>query len=230
MLACSSFSPASTSQAGRMPCCWLQATDSAPPSAQTRNDATSHRDARAEFIRHLALPILARMASLCKPMQQIAIFTTGGTIDKVYFDAKGGYEVGGPVVRQVLEHARAGAAIPVVELLRKDSLEMTARTAKQSARPWPPRAGRGSSSRTAPTRWSRRRVRCRTCPPRPSCSPARCNRVASATATRRSISAWRSRPCSCCRPACISPANGRVFDAQRVRKNLAANRFEDAEP
>ena len=59
-------------------------------------------------------------------METIAIFTTGGTIDKVYFDAKGGYEVGTPVVRQVLEHARADAGIPVTELLRKDSLEMTA--------------------------------------------------------------------------------------------------------
>ena len=57
---------------------------------------------------------------------QIAIFTTGGTIDKVYFDAKGGYEVGAPMVRQILEQARVTKHIPIVELLRKDSLEMTA--------------------------------------------------------------------------------------------------------
>ncbi len=56
---------------------------------------------------------------------QIAIFTTGGTIDKVYFDAKGGYEVGVPMVREILEHGRVTAQIPVVELLRKDSLQMT---------------------------------------------------------------------------------------------------------
>ena len=58
-------------------------------------------------------------------MEPIAIFTTGGTIDKVYFDAKGGYEVGAPVVRRVLDHARADTAIAVTELLRKDSLDMT---------------------------------------------------------------------------------------------------------
>ena len=57
---------------------------------------------------------------------QIAIFTTGGTIDKVYFDAKGGYEVGAPMVRQILDQARVTARIPITELLRKDSLEMTA--------------------------------------------------------------------------------------------------------
>ena len=58
-------------------------------------------------------------------MEPIAIFTAGGTIDKVYFDAKGGYEVGAPVVRRVLDHARADTAIAVTELLRKDSLDMT---------------------------------------------------------------------------------------------------------
>jgi L-asparaginase len=56
----------------------------------------------------------------------IAIFTTGGTIDKVYFDAKGNYHVGAPMVRELLVHARLEAIPEIVELLRKDSLEMTA--------------------------------------------------------------------------------------------------------
>jgi L-asparaginase len=54
----------------------------------------------------------------------ITIFTTGGTIDKVYFDAKGGYEVGLPMVPQLLREGRVDG-ITVVELLRKDSLQMT---------------------------------------------------------------------------------------------------------
>jgi L-asparaginase len=56
---------------------------------------------------------------------QLVIFTTGGTIDKVYFDAKGGYEVGAPMVREILTHGRVDDGVKVVELLRKDSLEMT---------------------------------------------------------------------------------------------------------
>jgi L-asparaginase len=56
----------------------------------------------------------------------ITIFTTGGTIDKVYFDAKGAYAVGEPMVRQILAHARVTDPITIVELLRKDSLEMGA--------------------------------------------------------------------------------------------------------
>jgi L-asparaginase len=54
----------------------------------------------------------------------ITIFTTGGTIDKVYFDAKGGYEVGMPMVPQLLHEGRVHG-ITVVELMRKDSLQLT---------------------------------------------------------------------------------------------------------
>lgn len=55
----------------------------------------------------------------------MVIFTTGGTIDKVYFDAKGGYEVGAPMVREILNQARVLEPVPVIEVLRKDSLEIT---------------------------------------------------------------------------------------------------------
>jgi L-asparaginase len=56
---------------------------------------------------------------------RIQILTTGGTIDKVYFDAKGGYEVGAPMVREILSQGRVTLDIEVVELLRKDSLDMS---------------------------------------------------------------------------------------------------------
>ena len=55
---------------------------------------------------------------------KLVILTTGGTIDKVYFDAKGGYTVGEPMVRQILANARLTDPVTVVEVLRKDSLEM----------------------------------------------------------------------------------------------------------
>ena len=62
---------------------------------------------------------------------QIQILTTGGTIDKVYFDAKGGFEVGAPMVREILARGRVAFEIEIVELLRKDSLEMTASDREQ---------------------------------------------------------------------------------------------------
>jgi L-asparaginase len=56
----------------------------------------------------------------------ISIFTTGGTIDKVYFDAKGAYAVGAPMVESLLAQARVEAQVSITPLLRKDSLEITA--------------------------------------------------------------------------------------------------------
>jgi L-asparaginase len=56
---------------------------------------------------------------------KIHIITTGGTIDKVYFDANSEYEVGGPVIGQVLEQMNPSFDYQVSALLKKDSLEMT---------------------------------------------------------------------------------------------------------
>lgn len=57
--------------------------------------------------------------------QAIVVITTGGTIDKAYFDALSTYQVGEPVVRGMLDVARVGDGVQVIELLRKDSLELT---------------------------------------------------------------------------------------------------------
>ncbi len=53
------------------------------------------------------------------------ILTTGGTIDKVYFDAETAYEVGEPQIADILRAAGVAAETTVETLLRKDSLEMT---------------------------------------------------------------------------------------------------------
>ena len=54
----------------------------------------------------------------------IKIFTTGGTIDKTYFDQKSEYQVGEPQAAGVLERANVVIDYEVVEIVRKDSLEM----------------------------------------------------------------------------------------------------------
>jgi L-asparaginase len=55
---------------------------------------------------------------------QLEIFTTGGTIDKVYFDAKSSFEVGEPQIVEVLREANLNIDYRVISLMRKDSLEM----------------------------------------------------------------------------------------------------------
>ena len=56
---------------------------------------------------------------------KIKFFTTGGTIDKIYFDAKSEYEVGPPQVKELVEDANVTFEYEIESLLRKDSLDMT---------------------------------------------------------------------------------------------------------
>ena len=56
---------------------------------------------------------------------QIHVVTTGGTIDKVYFDAKSNYEVGDPQIDRMLEEANVTFDYEVTTLFRKDSLDLT---------------------------------------------------------------------------------------------------------
>src|SRR5258706_9641082 len=57
--------------------------------------------------------------------EAIAVVTTGGTIDKAYFDALSQFQIGESVVRGLLTVAQVTAPYRVVELLRKDSLDLT---------------------------------------------------------------------------------------------------------
>lgn len=56
--------------------------------------------------------------------EPILVVTTGGTIDKVYFDARSHYEVGESVVDDVLRQARVRHPWTLLPVLRKDSLEL----------------------------------------------------------------------------------------------------------
>ncbi len=56
---------------------------------------------------------------------RIKILTTGGTIDKVYFDEKSNYEVGAPQIGQVLERSDVIFDYSIATLCHKDSLDLT---------------------------------------------------------------------------------------------------------
>ncbi len=55
----------------------------------------------------------------------ITVVTTGGTIDKLYFDSLSEYQVGESVVRKLLTIGNVKYPFEIVEALRKDSLELT---------------------------------------------------------------------------------------------------------
>ena len=54
----------------------------------------------------------------------IRIFTTGGTIDKTYFDQKNQYLFGEPQVPGILQRANVVVGFDVISLMQKDSLDM----------------------------------------------------------------------------------------------------------
>lgn len=56
---------------------------------------------------------------------KLKFFTTGGTIDKVYFDALSEFEVGPPQVLEVIRDANVAFEYDIESILRKDSLDMT---------------------------------------------------------------------------------------------------------
>ena len=58
------------------------------------------------------------------PNTPILILTTGGTIDKIYFDALSDYQVGETVMARLLDVARVKRPFRIEEIVRKDSLEL----------------------------------------------------------------------------------------------------------
>ena len=55
----------------------------------------------------------------------IRFITTGGTIDKIYFDALSDFEVGESQVEHILKEGLVRFDYEIVSLFRKDSLELT---------------------------------------------------------------------------------------------------------
>ena len=58
-------------------------------------------------------------------MSKLHIFTTGGTIDKVYFDALSEFQVGTTALDAILKEANVAVDYDITSLMKKDSLELT---------------------------------------------------------------------------------------------------------
>lgn len=56
--------------------------------------------------------------------QPVLVLTTGGTIDKQYFDALSQYQITDTMVARLLEVARVKLPFTIVEVTRKDSLDL----------------------------------------------------------------------------------------------------------
>lgn len=161
------------------------------------------------------------------------ILTTGGTIDKVYFDAKSTFEVGHPLVESILEMAGVGFSYEVDVLFQKDSLELTDadrqlvidRIRSSSAQRFLITHGTDTMTDTAQAvaealdPGSERTVVFVG-----SLTPARFKASDAEFNVGFAAAAAQILP-----PGVYVAMNGQVFDATSVRKNRKQNRFEPVE-
>ncbi len=156
----------------------------------------------------------------------IHIFTTGGTIDKTYFDEKSVYEVGEPQIISILREANVTADYAVEMLFRKDSLELTdadrARVVRRVREAPGDRIlithGTDTMVLTAKALWE---VAGKTIVLVGSLNPARFRESDAVFNVGFAMAAVQALPAGV-----YIAMNGRIFDPEHVRKNRAENQFE----
>ncbi|MEO8670996.1 MAG: asparaginase domain-containing protein [Tahibacter sp.] len=159
-------------------------------------------------------------------MQELTIVTTGGTIDKVYFDDKSEYQIGAPQIGEILRQLGVAFAFEVIPILRKDSLHITPedrdlirRTiAQQPHRHVLVTHGTDTMVETAHELLS---IPDRVIVLTGALNPARFQGSDAVFNIGCAVGALQALP-----NGVYVAMNGRVWDPQRVRKNRAENRFE----
>ena len=58
---------------------------------------------------------------------KVAILATGGTFDKVYFDANSEYSIGDPCITAILDEGNVNSDYRIQSILKKDSLDITSK-------------------------------------------------------------------------------------------------------
>lgn len=156
----------------------------------------------------------------------IRILTTGGTIDKVYFDQKSSFQVGEPQILEVLREVNVTVPYALTPLLRKDSLEMTAsdrqliRQAAEEATESRILITHGTDTMVETAR-ALQGLAGKTIVLTGAMQPARFRQTDAVFNIAAAFTAVQLLP-----PGVYIAMNGRLFDPAQVRKNVEANRFE----
>jgi L-asparaginase len=158
---------------------------------------------------------------------KLVFITTGGTIDKIYFDRKNRFEVGEPQISEVLREANATLDHEVIPLMRKDSLDLTdddRASILETVRSHP--GGRFVVTHGTDTMIETGKVlqkaEGKTIVLTGAMQPARFRftdavfNIATAVAAVQLLS-----------QGVYIAMNGRIFGPERVRKNVEMNRFEE---
>ena len=161
-------------------------------------------------------------------MQHLTIVTTGGTIDKIYFDDKSDYQIGEPQIGMILRELGVTFQFNVIPILRKDSLHITdddrelirATIAAQPTRHVLVTHGTDTMVETAQELLD---LPGKVIVLTGALNPARFQGSDAVFNIGCAVGAVQALP-----DGVYIAMNGRVWDPRRVRKNRAANRFEPA--
>lgn len=158
---------------------------------------------------------------------KIKIYAVGGTIDKVYFDRKSEFEVGEPKVGEILKEANVNFKYEISSILNKDSLDMTDEDRKlvfdavksDGHRYIVLTHGTDTMIQTA--------KKLKTIPDKVivltgAMEPARFKSSDAAFNIGCAVAAVQTL-----QPGVYIAINGRIFDPDKVRKNLERNWFEN---
>ena len=158
---------------------------------------------------------------------KIKIYTVGGTIDKIYFDRKSSYEVGESKISEILKEANVNLEVDISSILQKDSLEMTDedrllifdRISSDEHRHIVVTHGTDTMIQTAKTL---KAVRDKVIVLTGAMEPARFKHSDAVFNVGAALAAVQVL-----KPGVYIVMNGRIFNPDRVKKNLERNRFED---
>ena len=157
----------------------------------------------------------------------IRFITTGGTIDKIYFDALSQFEVGDSQIKHILTEGLVEFEYDIVPMLQKDSLELTDddRTqlrefvAQDDADRYIITHGTDTMPQTADELAD---LPGKTIILTGALTPARFRTTDAVFNVGMAAAAAQV-----CQPGVYIAMSGQVFPAGKVRKNRAENRFEE---
>jgi L-asparaginase len=158
---------------------------------------------------------------------KIKVLACGGTIDKVYFDAKSDYEVGEPQILTILRESNVSINYDIESIVRKDSLEMDDKDRSEICRA----VEASDSKRILITHGTDTMIETakrlddipgRTIVLTGAMEPARFRDTDAVFNIGCAVAAVQTLP-----PGVYIVMNGRVFDPHKTRKNVADGVFEE---
>ena len=160
----------------------------------------------------------------------IRFITTGGTIDKIYFDALSQFEVGESQVEHILREGLVQFDYEIVSLLQKDSLEITDAD-RATLRSYIEKDDAGlyvvthGTDTMVETAGALQGMNDKTVVLTGALTPARFRTTDAIFNVGMAVAAVQASP-----PGVYITMSGQVFAAGEVRKNRAENRFESLSP